>query len=109
VRRAVFVAALALSFAGCTHSESDRVEDALRDYAETEMEIGPDPPSETRIESVECDEYEGERFREAQVFACEVAASNQTIADLCVALVEEDLYFATGKYDCLEDGFARSP
>jgi hypothetical protein len=104
-----FVAALALGLGGCTHTESDRVKDALRDYAEAEMEIGPDPPSETRIESVECDEYEGQKFRGAQVFSCEVAASNQTIADLCVALVGEDLYFATGKYGCLEGGFSRSP
>jgi hypothetical protein len=109
VLRTFLVAALALSVVGCPRSEPERVEDALRDYAENEMEFGIDPPSETRIGSVECDEYEGERFRGAQVFSCEVGASNQTFADLCVALVREDLYFATGRADCLEGGFGRSP
>lgn len=89
-------AALLVSLVGCGDNERRRAENALRQ----------NPPVETRTPSVKCDEYEGERFRESQVFHCEFGDSS-TIWDGCVAVVGESLFFATGKGDCLEGGFSR--
>lgn len=108
-RRAWLLAALALlaPAAGCSAlAEEDAVEDALRVYA-ARAEFGADPPGAFRIESVAWDEYSGERFHGAQVYSCEVAASNGVVAGpLCVALAGGELFFGTGRADCLEGGFS---
>jgi hypothetical protein len=87
-------------------SEKDAVEEALRLWGER-VEFGADPPGATRVESVACVEYGDERFRGSRVYSCEVAASNGVVAGpLCVALAGGELFFGTGRADCLEGGFS---
>ncbi len=111
---AVVLLAFALPAAGCgagadsagsgstggDSTEADRVEQLLLDYTDADTDFESDLGD---VEFTECSPLDGVEYEGHPAFYCE-AGNDSTVASLCVARIDDRLYFSGGKINC-EDPF----
>ena len=107
---AAVILAFALPAAGCEaradsagsgdSAEANRVEQLLLDYTDADPGFESDLGD---IEFTECSPLDSVEYEGHPAFYCE-AGNDSTVASLCVARIDDRLYFSGGKIMC-EDPF----